>query len=247
VIDTYAEIFSHRADGYNRAMATWPRARDLEFASVIEPLHASSLTIFDMPAGGGYLHSYIPANRQYVAVEPVIHFFDRCPNGGNARRISSAIEQVPSADGAADAIVSLAGLHHVRNLALAFREFRRLLRPNGLLIIADIAEGTPPASFLNTYVDDNSQLGHEGWFLNEQTAGTIEEANFKIEADEIIAVPWTFPDQIDAAAYCAGLFGIEGPSMCDIAVALADIVGMLVNEQGVHVKWMLRRIVGRAV
>ena len=42
MFDTYAEIFSERANSYHSAMKRWPRARDAEFRAALEPLAETS-------------------------------------------------------------------------------------------------------------------------------------------------------------------------------------------------------------
>lgn len=246
MFDSYEEIFARRADRYEAAMAAFPRARDAEFAAVVDPIPTDARTIFDMPAGAGYLRAYLPAESHYVAVEPAAYFFERCPVDARAGRIQSPVEQVPIGDAAADVVVSLAGLHHAPDLGAIFREFRRLLRPGGTLIVADVSDGSKPDHFLNVYVHANNPMGHEGRFLGGQTVPLLEAAGFAILSDEEVRVPWRFANAGEAGAYCASLFGIEGPTAAEVASALRDIVGLSDEAGGVCVEWSLRRLICRA-
>jgi len=246
MFDSYEQIFARRADRYEAAMAAFPRARDAEFAAVVDPIPDDAGTIFDMPAGAGYLRAYLPAGRRYVAVEPAAYFFERCPTGDGAERIQSPVEQVPCPDGTTDVVVSLAGLHHAPDLGAIFRECRRLLRPGGTLIVADVSAGSKPDRFLNVYVHAHNPMGHEGHFLDAATRPLLEAAGFAVVADEDVTVPWRFADAGEAGAYCASLFGIEGVDAAQVAAALDEIVGMSPDTDGVCVNWSLRRIISRA-
>jgi ubiquinone/menaquinone biosynthesis C-methylase UbiE len=48
------------------------------------------------------------------------------------------MEQLPLADGEIDAAICMLVLHHVTDLQAAFQEMRRVLRPNGKVVILDI-------------------------------------------------------------------------------------------------------------
>jgi SAM-dependent methyltransferase len=56
--------------------------------------------------------------------------------GAPGPRVASALELLPFADHAFDAIVSSGSLHHVNDLPGAFVQMRRALAPDGLLLVA---------------------------------------------------------------------------------------------------------------
>src|SRR5262245_12321220 len=125
MFDSYAEIFAERGAAYHRAMAECPHARDAELKAVLEPLRGlPGGTLCDMPSGGGYLATLLPAGMRYVGVDPATDFVSACPDGTLC--IKAPISAVPLGDGTADYIVSLAALHHEPDLPAVFREMRRL-------------------------------------------------------------------------------------------------------------------------
>lgn len=248
MFDTYEEIFAARAGSYQHAMETLPRARDREFMSVIEPLTTiAGKTLCDMPAGGGYLHRYLPANVHYVAVEPSETFIANCPTGPGCSVVRAPIEQVPLETGSVDCIVSLAGLHHCPDLGAVFREMRRLVRRGGTVVIADVEQGTGPAEFLNGFVDAHSPLGHRGTFLNHATPLLLRDAGLVPVEDELIEIPWSFDNARQAGAYCGALFGIEGVSAEDIASPMEALLGVCPGSGAYNLRWVLRRMICTAV
>jgi SAM-dependent methyltransferase len=242
MFDSYETIFRARADRYQAAMASFPAARDAEFAIMVAPLGAHA-TVIDMPAGGGYMRRYLPAHAHYIAVEPAPQFFETCPEDAQARRVQSAIEAVPLPDACADALLCLAGLHHAPDLAVIFAEMRRLLRPADLLVLADVEAGSAPDFFLNDYVHHHSIMGHQGVFLGGSTAPQLVAAGFDILADAQMMIPWGFQNREAAGHFCRDMFGIEGQSAEQVADALENIVGLGVGPLGVEINWSLRRIV----
>jgi SAM-dependent methyltransferase len=243
--DTYSEIFAERGAAYHKAMADCPHARDAEFEGVLEPLAGRSGRLCDMPSGGAYLSGHLPASLRYLGVDPSEAFVQSCPAGVECLR--AAITDVPLADGSIDCVVSLAGLHHEPDLPAVFREMRRLLKPGGRLVIADAAVGTPVATFLNGFVNEHNPMGHDGHFLDELTAGLIEDAGFRIVEDAMIAMPWVFDSLTEAGTFCGLLFSTPKLSVDEVAAGMDREIGFDTIDGCPHLKWALRRIVADAV
>ncbi len=158
MFDTYADIFEKRAAEYHHAMLRSPHARDAEFHAVLDPIReASSGLVCDMPSGGGYLADYLWPGMDYLAIDPATDFFVEWRRP--LQRLLAKITDVPLADGSVDYIVSLAGLHHEPSLPCVFEEMRRLLRPGGRIVLADVAIDTRPSRFLNGFVAESLPAG----------------------------------------------------------------------------------------
>jgi len=243
--DTYSEIFAQRGAAYHKAMADCPHARDAEFAGVLEPLTGRSGLLCDMPSGGAYLSGHLPASLRYLGVDPSEAFVQSCPAGVDC--LHAAITETPLADGSVDAVVSLAGLHHEPDLPAVFREMRRLLKPGGRAVIADVAAGTPVAAFLNGFVDANNPMGHDGHFLDGRAAGLIQQAGFAIARDELLEMPWQFESLPEAGAFCRQLFWMPKLTAEEVASAMQREIGFEEIGGLQHLRWALRRIVANPI
>lgn len=242
MFDTYADIFKKRARDYHRAMKACPEARNSEFHAVLEPIRKGRPgLVCDMPSGGGYLARYLWDGMDYLAVDPATDFFVEWP--GPLRRVVAEISNVPLADNSVDYVVSLAGLHHEPSLPRAFNEMRRLLRPGGRAVIADVASDTRPAQFLNGFVAENCPMGHDGLFLDERTSPALEAAGFSIADDRMVEVPWVFDGFEEAGEFCRYLFGMTVLSASETAEAMAREIGFGTVDGPPQLRWTLRRIV----
>ncbi len=241
MFDTYSQIFDQRGAAYHHAMALCPNARDAELLAVLEPLAGRPGLLCDMPSGGGYLAAHLPPGMRYVGVDPSDDFIAACPPG--LERIKAEISHVPLADASVDTIVSLAALHHEPDLPAVFAEMRRLLKPDGRLVIADAAVGTPPARFLNGFVNANNPMGHDGHFLDERAAGLLAEAGFTVADDRLADMPWKFADLAEAGEFCRHLFWMPALSAEEVAAAMDREIGFETIGGRQHLRWALRRIV----
>ena len=240
MFDTYAEIFAERAKEYDFAMTSWPDARNAEFRAVLEPLRgATDGLVCDMPSGGAYLQKHLPSGMRYVAVDPASGFF-KGPT--DAQWVRAEISDVPLPDKSVDYIVSLAGLHHEPSLPAVFEEMRRILRCDGIGVIADVAVGTPPAIFLNGFVDTHNPLGHEGRFLDERLGGLLQDAGFEVLEDELVPVPWEFDTIQDAGEFGRYLFGVMDLTAEQVSNELERAIGCNRESGMVRVEWVLRRV-----
>lgn len=246
MFDTYAQIFEKRAAEYHHAMGQCPKARDAEFLAVVEPLRdALTGLVCDMPSGGGYLADYLWNGLKYLAVDPAPDFFVGWSKPH--QRLQAEITDVPLTEQSVDYIVSLAGLHHEPSLPCVFAEMRRLLVTGGRVVIADVAVDTPPARFLNGFVAEHCPLGHDGRFLDGQTAPALEAAGFQVAMDTMVEVPWSFESLDEAGDFCRNLFGMTSLNIDETADAMGREIGFDLANGVPRLRWMLRRIVADAI
>jgi SAM-dependent methyltransferase len=249
VFKTYQAIFQERADSYDAAMRMCPDARQAEFALVLEPLSLrAGDTLCDVPAGAGYLWRHVrQTGVRYIGVEPSDLFASLFPSDPGTASLRCPMNALDIADHSLDHLVSLAGLHHEPDLPTVFREMRRVLRPGGLAVIADVEAGSSTDRFLNGFVADHNPMGHEGVFLNGATSDTLEDAGLEVVDDAIHSVSWVFTDRHEMGGFLRSLFGVTNASPADTARAAEDILGLDDTGEAIRLAWPLRRLVCRAV
>ncbi len=240
-IDSYEEIFSERGDRYHRAMRDWPEARAEELRLLPRQLGVQAGDVLvDAPAGGGYLAEYLSPGVRYIAVDPVGEFFRRCPGRHGIDRLQVPLDDIDLPDAAADAVVSLAGLHHEPRLPAIFAEFHRLLKPGGRLGIAEVGADSAPARFLNGFVDAHNSQGHDGRFFDDGLIGLLESVGMVDVSLESVPLEWRFPDLTAMATFTRGLFGMDRADDEQIIDGIEQILGMRsLGKDGIAMHWEL--------
>ena len=100
----------------------------------------------------------------------------RLPNGFPL--VASRAEQLPFADASFDWIVSSSMFHYLREPKVALAEFRRLLKPNGGLLITDWCDDYLSCKFLDVFLRVFSR-SHNRTYPLQQLGQLLRESSFE--------------------------------------------------------------------
>lgn len=241
--ETYADIFAIRGSRYDQAMRKHPFVREEEFQQIILRANLNKNEIIaDVPAGGGYLKNFLPANLKPKEHEPCSDF--------NAHSIlpddKNTLLPLPWESGSIDTVFSLAGVHHMDIKKSFFKEVYRVLKPEGSFVLSDVSENSSVANFLDEYIGSTNSTGHDGVYLNEQTLIDIKNSHLKIQTKEQVDFHWNFDDLKHMASFCQELFDIVKGTKQDTIEAINKYLTTTQLENGnIGMKWSLMTIVSK--
>ena len=255
MFETYSTLFDTRGHLYHQAMRDFPAARKAEFDTVIDWLDLNAgMSICDVPSGGGYLSKYIVDNNNTFYFVETSEVFSNavkslCDDANHdiaesrdpmyKNIMCDCITNIPLEAGIVDRIVSLSGLHHESDTRGFYQEAARLLSDDGILVLADVKEGSGVGGFLNEFVDQHSSMGHEGRFFCEQTLVDIKQSGYEVISSDVESYSWDFSTADEMVSYCKMLFGIDQADDATILKAMGDYLGYTETEKNCLLNWEL--------
>ncbi|WP_198678735.1 class I SAM-dependent methyltransferase [Pseudidiomarina insulisalsae] len=237
---SYTEHFETRGTAYERAMTRFPKARDEEFAQLVQAAAiVGAMRVADIPAGGGYLARHLPPDCEWLGHEPCASF----TNHGNNAATSVPLLPLPWADNSIDCAVSLAGVHHLDDKRPLFAEIARVLKPGGRLVLSDVQQDSPVAKFLDEFVGAHNSTGHEGIYLNDDTPHLLTAAGFRVEQVAQQQFFWRLATREQLGDFCWQLFDLQSASPAQTVAAIDDYLGFTHFADGtVGMHWQLTTI-----
>lgn len=230
----YQSSFKDRAHSYLHAMNEFPNAMDNEFITSINMLNLNTNDVLlNIPAGGVPIDKYLNPflNIQYIP-------FDTHPDFTSISIPMCEWDSIPLENNSVDKILCLASLHHLtpKERSSAYREFHRVLKPEGKLVIGDVISGSNQAIWLDNFVDVYNSNGHKGQFFNEYDAKLIEQQGFSVTTSRQ-SYDWEFNSEANALAFCKLLFGLDKLDISDPILA-GGLKNILQYNEG-KIPWQL--------
>lgn len=235
----YQDIFDLRGRLYHQAMQKYPDARINEFQSVLREADIKAgMKIVDVPSGGSYLSRYLN-DADIIGLETSQTFAQMA--GEMTRNVLLFDnKRFPLQDASVDRVLSIAGLHHVEDKRALFTEMRRILKPGGRIVVADVAGDSVVRRFLDDFVGRYCETGHAGWYFGAGTHAELRDAGLDVVDEKRLNYLWCAPDMGQLADFCRLLFGMVNADTSTVAKGIRDYLGTLETEGYTGLNWQLQ-------
>ena len=241
MFEAYESIFNRRGEAYHEAMRLVPSARRNEFAQALAPLVLKRGGVLcDAPSGGGYLADHLPRDLEIrlVAIDPSAGFA-RTWSDQRVEWHHAQLHQLPLGDASVDALISIAGIHHVEDRGAVFGEMRRVIRPGGQLCILEVPVGAISDRFLDGFVDSYNSMGPEGRFVDDEFRADLVAAGFLAERDELRRYSWNFSGEAEMVEFLRLMFWLDKATPEIILEGVKDMLGVTADGNGCKMNWEL--------
>lgn len=231
-LNNYEEIFNHRGKLYDQAMQASPKARasEFEFLFSAQPLSAGE-TILDIPAGGGYLQAFVPEGVSVKGLEISEGF------QGEPEVVSTFGDWNV---GMFSRGVCLAASHHMQDKPRFLKKLSEHIQPGGTIHLADVVSGSKESVFLDGFIGQFNETGHQGMYLYNNSNEIAEQAGLQLVRDEIRDVAWQFNSLTEALHFATLLFGVTGCPQDRLMQMMTTLLGMHPQGDTWIVPWNLR-------
>lgn len=152
-----APLFGHFAD-------RWDDAGIEQIAGWLEPFVPVGGSLLDVGGGTGALARRLvnSLGAQVTVLDPTPEMLGYIPDHGPVRGVLGSAEDMPFGDAEFDAVIVTDAFHHFRDQPAAVREFARVVRPGGGVVIVDL---DPRGLAMRLVVIGERLMGEPGAFF----------------------------------------------------------------------------------
>jgi SAM-dependent methyltransferase len=207
----YIQSFKERYKKYLYAVDTYPNVMENELKIACEMMQIeNNNVILNIPAAGTDLRKYIyEENKNNI----IYHEFETSPDFSSLGYKLCSYDNIPLENNTVDRIIVLASFHHVsiEERPKIYREFKRIMKDNALLVIGDVIKDSKQDKWLNEFVNKWNSRGHKGIFFdltNDDDKNLIEKEGFSVEIYKK-KYTWNFHFENEMVDFVINLFGLD--------------------------------------
>jgi ubiquinone/menaquinone biosynthesis C-methylase UbiE len=173
-------IYDKFAKGYDKALAPFEKRFLRAWRAETLSFLPENARILEIGAGTGANFNFYPPSKCAVASEISIKMLARArPKTNQIRLVQASAETLPFAANSFDAAFATLVLCSVPNPQKAFAELRRIVAPNGTIVLLEHVRPNNPLGFVFDFLNILTVALIEDHF-NRQTAKLAEDAGLKI-------------------------------------------------------------------
>ncbi len=231
----YLESFNKRGNEYKYAIDNYIYIIENEFKEINNLINfENEITIVNI-AGGVPINLYFPSEIKinYIPLEineklSQIYNYPLVKNN-NLELLSESVGY----------ITLITFLHHyTENERIElYNECKRVLKPGGKLIIADVIKESKQDKFLNEFVNHYNSNGHNGIFFNESDKKDLFMFNYtEFQTKKYY---WISNNMNELCDFFKNLFGLDLASNADIINGINNYLDYTIINDKIYIEWEL--------
>jgi len=188
-INTHAEHMSVKelTNMYNQEKEHWWfKAKGHFFKEILSGFNFDNKFVLDAGCGTGHNMEFLRSRVFYVGYDVVLEALEFCRTNGVQRLVQGNLHNLGFRSQAFDVIISLDVLEHVADPVAAMAEFKRVLKDDGMLVLA-----VPAFRFLWSPHDE--ALSHMRRYSRRDFEDLVKDSGFEIKRSGYLFVLIFFP------------------------------------------------------
>jgi ubiquinone/menaquinone biosynthesis C-methylase UbiE len=198
--------FAQQAAGFAASVATTDQVQVARLVEAIGDL--SRARVLDVACGPGIVTSALAAHAQEVVAldltpEMLAKASERCGTAGRTNVVfeEGSATALPFADACFDAVITRLSFHHFLAPDAVLKEMLRVLRPGGILAVADVVSAEEPdKSALQNAIESLRDPSHVRMLPGSELLAMVAQSDVTIERQETWDKPREFEEWVGIVA-----------------------------------------------
>jgi arsenite methyltransferase len=242
-----AEFSGIRSQLYKECLKEFPRARDEDFDAMNKYLNPQkSETILEVGAGSGFFSGVIADKcKQLIVSDPSSEQLEEVKslNKDNIELIPLGGDKLNLQENSVDAIWSFGALHHCFDKTSAFKNFAKILKSNGRIVIIDVFQNSNLAKHFDEQVAKFCATGHEvAFWTKEFTDSLCYVAGLKKPTFVDLDIQWKFNSKEEIGKFVYKIHAMTGTTEEECLKGAEEILGIEEKDGKFCLNWPLTAI-----
>lgn len=256
------EFVGLRAKLYEEALAEYPHARKDDIRAMYRYLNPQpGEYILGVGEGNGYfcqaIAEAVGSHGKYLVTDPSQDQLQNLIARIHLPQIKvlrSGAEELEVFPESYDKIWSFGAFHHFLNQTQAIKKIYNALKPDGLVVICDVFQGSSLANYFDLQVNQYCETGHEVKFFSEEFAKSLcYVTGFEPQKVDVVDLPqkWCFYSENDIGKFIYKFLamtkfpGTEQEKIRKTLDGCREILGIEYNQGMYELNWPLKALVAK--
>ncbi len=243
-----SEFIGQRSELYKEALKEFPHARDQDIEVMKKYLNPQKdEIILEVGAGSGVFSSILSDSvKELIVSDPSKEQLDEVKdlNKTNITLIEAGADKLDLKEDSVDAIWSFGAMHHCFDKISAFKNFSRILKSGGRVVIGDVWSGSSLAKHFDDKVAKYCVTGHEVAFWTDEFAESLcFLTSFKNLKIDFLDLQWIFDSKEDIGDFLYKIHAMTKTTSEDCLKGAEEILGIEEKDGKFCLNWPMKVLV----